>query len=289
MRVFLSSTYEDLREHRRVLIDTLQKMGDGFKVTAMEHFGADPRKPFELCQEKVAESDVYIGMFGWRYGNVEPGSKLSMTELEYRTALAKNKPTYLYFLAENQAVAPSLVDVGASATKIRRLKEEMTGRHVIQRFTTPEDLARLVVADLARSLREHRPEPFQGHSLDGPVGKEINPSHPYMLCHTWHRLSGGKWYEVQMYLDVYEDDPPERRRLIQAVERVVYQVHKSFIIPVVPMQNWEDNFLFEATVWGEFWVRGTIFFRDSAREPVSLLRYINLLPLEDISVRKEDE
>jgi hypothetical protein len=55
MKVFLSSSYEDLKAYRDVLLDTLQKMGDHLQVVAMEHFGADPRPALEVCQDKVSE------------------------------------------------------------------------------------------------------------------------------------------------------------------------------------------------------------------------------------------
>src|SRR5215203_1311373 len=142
MKAFLSSTYEDLKVHRAVLLDTLHKMGDHLRVIAMEHFGADPRPPLLLCQEKVSECDAYVGIFGWRYGSIDQGSRFSMTEIEYRTALAKNIPAFLYLMSEAQAVPPSAIDTGAGASKLRKFKQEITGRHVVQKFTTPEDLSR---------------------------------------------------------------------------------------------------------------------------------------------------
>ncbi len=275
MRVFLSSTYEDLKAHREVLMDTLRKMGDEVQTVAMEHFGSDPRSPYEVCQEKVSECDVYIGLFGWRYGSVEPKSRLSMTEIEYRTALAKGVPPYLYFLSEKQAVLPAAVDMGVAADKIRKLKEEMAGHHVVQTFTTPEDLSRLVVADLARHMQsgQARQEVME---VSGPVGPELNPGHPYLLCHAWDPVPDGEVYSARLYIDVYEDEEAERKKLLKAIDRVVYQLHKSFIIPVVPMQNWEEHFVLEIRIYGEFWVRSTIYLKDQERSPIQLTRYINL-------------
>lgn len=285
MKVFLSSSYEDLKAYRSVLLDTLQKMGDYLQIVAMEHFGADPRPALEVCQDKVAECDAYIGIFGWRYGSIDQTSRLSMTEIEYRTALARNIPTFLYLLSEDQAVPPATIDTGVGASKLRRLKREIAGRHVFQKFTTPEDLSRLVAADLGRHLRaevQHK-EPVD---ISGPVGPEVNSSHPYMLCHVNQpsdRFPGffgyGRertYHHIRLYIDLYTEEIGDRKELLQAVDRVVYQLHETFLIPVVPMQNWEECFVFDCWGWGEFWVRATIQFRDKASPPYHLTRFINL-------------
>ncbi len=285
MRVFLSSTYEDLKAHRGVLLDTLQKMGDHLRIVAMEYFGADPRPPLLVCQEKVSECDAYVGVFGWRYGSIDQESRLSMTEIEYRTALAKNIPAFLYLMSENQAVPPAAIDTGPGASKLKKLKQEMAGRHIFQRFTTPEDLSRLVVADLARHMSSAE-KPEEAVNVSGPVGPEINPGHPYILCHI-SRLWGGltkllaldptrSFYSVRLFIDVYTEEEEERRELFRVVDRVVYQFHESFTVPVVPMQNWEECFVYDCLIWGEIWFRATIYFKDPTISQIHLVRYINL-------------
>lgn len=208
-----------------------------------------------------------------------------MTEIEYRTALAKKIPTFLYLLSEGQAVPPANIDTGICAVKLKRLKKEIAGRHIFQKFTTPEDLGRLVAADLARHLHVEvqRKEEVD---ISGPIGPEVNSSHPYMLCHV-NRPSTDfpsffgygrerSYHQIYLYIDLYTEDDKDRRELLQAIDQVVYQLHETFIIPVVPMQNWEECFVFDCWGWGEFWVRATIQFKDEARPSLHLNRFINL-------------
>lgn len=277
MKVFLSSTYKDLQQHRRVLIDTLSKLGTNIVLVAMEYFGSNPLDPIQLSVQKVSESDVYIGVFGWRYGAVDRYSKMSITEIEYRTALAKGLPVLLYLSSENFPVIPTMVDTGRGATKIRNLRKEILERHTVQFFSTPEDLARLVTADLHCLLQNSsimRQSPMD--KIDKPVGPEINPTHPFMLCHLAKPSRIEHHYDVQLFIDLYEKDEAMYQHVMQSVDIVIYQLHESFRLPVVPMQNWRENFRLELRAWGEFWARATLFLKDGSSSPISMLRYINI-------------
>ena len=50
----------------------------------MESFGADDKPPMEKSLERVRASDVYLGIFGMRYGYIDSESGQSITELECR-------------------------------------------------------------------------------------------------------------------------------------------------------------------------------------------------------------
>src|SRR5688500_13124284 len=89
LRVYLSSTYQDLKDFRALVADGLQQLGH-FAV-GMEDYVADGARPLAKCIKDVAESEVYVGIFAWRYGYVpdEPANpkKLSIVELELETAI----------------------------------------------------------------------------------------------------------------------------------------------------------------------------------------------------------
>jgi hypothetical protein len=85
MRVFVSSTYDDLVEHRRAVDDALVRLN--LQSGRMEVFGAGPRAPVEKCLEEVANSDLFVGIYAHRYGFVPVDNRVSITELEYREAL----------------------------------------------------------------------------------------------------------------------------------------------------------------------------------------------------------
>ena len=71
MRSFVSSSFEDLKEHRAAAIRVLRQLGH--EVLAMEDLVAAASTPLNKVLEMVGRSDAYVGLFGWRYGYV-PGA-----------------------------------------------------------------------------------------------------------------------------------------------------------------------------------------------------------------------
>src|SRR5436189_5066456 len=71
MRIFVSSSFEDLREHRAAAIRVLRQLGH--EVLAMEDMIAASAAPLPKVLEMVDRSEAYVGVFAWRYGYV-PGT-----------------------------------------------------------------------------------------------------------------------------------------------------------------------------------------------------------------------
>jgi len=153
MRVFLSSTYEDLAAHRQSV--ELSLSISGIPYNAMEHFGAVPTPPLKTCLDVVKASDVFLGVIGVRYGSSPGKAVLSYSEREYRGAKAAKLPILMFLIdMRNAAVAPHFVS-GESPEQQRRLaefKKRAKAGHTVTYFTTPEDLARVVLASLIRQF-----------------------------------------------------------------------------------------------------------------------------------------
>ena len=89
MTIYLSSTYEDLKDYRRIVYEALRK--SGYDVIAMEDYVAKDQRPVDKCLRDVERADLYVGLFGFRYGYIPPthhnnSDVLSITELELRHA-----------------------------------------------------------------------------------------------------------------------------------------------------------------------------------------------------------
>lgn len=68
--IYLSSTYEDLKDHRRVVYEALRKAGH--QVFAMEDYVATDQRPVEQCLKGVEEADSYVELFSFRFGYMLP-------------------------------------------------------------------------------------------------------------------------------------------------------------------------------------------------------------------------
>jgi HEAT repeat protein len=141
-RVYVSSTFEDLRECREKVRLILQQLGH--TDVAMETYVAGPERPVEKCLADVAASDLYIGIFAWRYGYIPPGHDLAITELEYRAAVEHEKDCLIFLLDEEAPWPPKFVDDDKAS--IRRLRGQLAADHTCSFFGTADQLAALAGA-----------------------------------------------------------------------------------------------------------------------------------------------
>ncbi len=139
--VFISSTYTDLKEHRRAVWEVLE----GFKVAVrgMENFGARTEAPLVTCLAEVEQSDVYVGIIAFRLGSVDKASNKSFTQLEYERACELGKEILVYFADEQEACFRYAdIDVDPqSCARLTEFKKNLRERHTFDKFSTPEDLA----------------------------------------------------------------------------------------------------------------------------------------------------
>ena len=138
-KVFVSSTYLDLKEYRESVRQILREMK--FEDVAMEYFTAEDQRPVDKCLSEVASCDLYIGIFAWRYGHIPPGETKSITELEYRKAVATGKECLIFLVDTKKPWIPEYIDKGENYSKLESLKIELSNKHVKHPFNSPQDLA----------------------------------------------------------------------------------------------------------------------------------------------------
>lgn len=148
--VFVSSTYKDLVPCREAVKDQITRLDMRFR--GMEHFGADPHMaPAAKIVEEVRAADVYLGIFGVRYGYIDQATGLSMTELEFNEAKGTGKPMLLYVIHEDAPVKVSDIESNPQGKeKLDSLKKRILSQHTVYQFSDREDLARQVYQDLGK-------------------------------------------------------------------------------------------------------------------------------------------
>jgi len=90
-RVFVSSTWEDLRPERQAIFSALHNHPQ-VKFVGMEDFGSRDEDTHKASVAGVTDSDLYVGIIGGRYGS-------GITEEEYREASRQERPRLIYFKA----------------------------------------------------------------------------------------------------------------------------------------------------------------------------------------------
>jgi tetratricopeptide (TPR) repeat protein len=139
-KVFVSSTWLDLQPERKAVEAAIHRMRKpGF--IGMEYFGSRDETTQRASLDEVDGSDVYVGIFAARYGS-------GITEDEYRRARERKMHCLIYFKAESSITLDKVERDTAQSARLDKLKAELRESHTVSEFTTPEDLATKVAADL---------------------------------------------------------------------------------------------------------------------------------------------
>ena len=165
MKVYISSTFLDLREHRGKVAQVLRRMGH--TPVVMEDYVTEDKRPLAKCMADVGAADLYLGVFAWRYGHVPTRGtkpkelpegvvfgKTSITECEYRHAAEKKIPRLVFLLQDSAPWSPPLMDAhtgdNEAGKRIRVFRDHLRNRQLVSDFTTPDELAALVGAAVYR-------------------------------------------------------------------------------------------------------------------------------------------
>jgi len=159
LRVYVSSTFSDLQEHRQAVCESILRAGA--QPVVMEQFGASSEPPREVCRDQVRHSDVMVLVVGHRYGAVLPGEDISITEFEFSTARKFGVPILAFILDDNYPWQPQLIDHGDVAARLKRFKERLRSDLIVGYFTSPSDLAVRVLQALYAFRSERGLEPIE--------------------------------------------------------------------------------------------------------------------------------
>lgn len=204
MRIFVSSTFEDLREHRAAAIRVLRQLGH--EVLAMEDMVAAADTPLAKVLEMVDRAEAYIGIFAWRYGYVpqpaatltplsglpgaQPGTT-SITHCEYLRARQNGLPVLAFLLDERAPWPPTMIDghqrgSGApeDAARIRELRAQLQQERIVAWFSTPADLEARVAAGITMTGLSRQIDLAECASLSmGPGSAPLNDSGGHAIAH----------------------------------------------------------------------------------------------------------
>ncbi|MBF0536592.1 MAG: DUF4062 domain-containing protein [Nitrospirae bacterium] len=147
VKVYISSTYEDLKDYRDAVMKALRKI-EAQHVNMEDYYAKDDR-PVDVCLADVAKCDIYVGIFARRYGFIPDDYTQSITELEYRKAVELNKPTFNFLLKDEVDWPNQYCAIDNDKRWLNKLKDELKGKKTVAWFTGCHDLAQEVMAAVA--------------------------------------------------------------------------------------------------------------------------------------------
>ena len=119
--IFISSTYEDLKDERQALVGVA--LESNFIPVGMEQFHAAPTSQWNVITKMIDECDLYLLIIGGRYGTIEEETGISYTEKEYNYAKNKKLPV-LVLIKDPLSIIESKKDTGKDKfDKMKKLED----------------------------------------------------------------------------------------------------------------------------------------------------------------------
>jgi hypothetical protein len=137
--VFISSTFEDLKTHRRKIWDLLETFD--VDVRGMERFGARKEAPLITCLSEVEQCDIFVGILALRLGSIDEDSGKSFTQREYERAYELNREILIYMIDEKDSlVSLQNIDFDEKREKLISFKSILRDRHTVDFYVSEDDL-----------------------------------------------------------------------------------------------------------------------------------------------------
>lgn len=199
--VMISSTSLDLPKHRDAASRAISLLS--LNPIGMEKLAASGRDAIEASYKLVDEAEVYVGIFGFRYGFVPPDTtrnpdQKSITELEYRRARERGIPVFCFFM-DKAHPGPETAEEGedffeqteAGREKLKALKNEIGQDMGVKWFKNPDELQHQIYHALDLAIKEgiikteSDAPPAPPDSVLLPALPTPYEPHPYRLTQTF--------------------------------------------------------------------------------------------------------
>ncbi|PBP63353.1 hypothetical protein CCL21_27500 [Pseudomonas syringae] len=151
-QIFVSSTYNDLKEPRDLVIKAILEMGH--IPVGMEMFSAADEEQWSIIQRQIDQSDYYVLIMANRYGSVT-AENISYTEKEYDYARSLQIPC-LGFILESSASWPTdYTDTEADKVDSLRLFREKVKQRPVSFWKNFDDLYGKCAVALMKAFTTH--------------------------------------------------------------------------------------------------------------------------------------
>jgi HEAT repeat protein len=153
LQIFISGTQDDLQPERQAVAETIRALGH--TPLMAETYGAQPMPSYDAIREMIARADIYLGVYGARYGSLKMESGVSVTEFEF-TEFRRTRPSRILVYVKD------CTPEDEQAAFLGRVQDFKAGYFRRPRFTNPAQLAEWVKEDLAQLIARVVHEKLRG-------------------------------------------------------------------------------------------------------------------------------
>lgn len=150
-QVFLSSTFADLQEERRIAIQTLMEID--CIPAGMELFPALDEEQFEFIKRVIDDSDYYLLIIGGRYGSLSE-TGISYTEMEYDYAIERGIKVIALIHGSPEKLIAEKIEMSPDARqKLDGFRARAQTGRLVKFWNDPKELSGLVATSLPKTIK----------------------------------------------------------------------------------------------------------------------------------------
>jgi hypothetical protein len=155
-QVFVSSTFEDLKEERQAVLKGVLELDH--MPAGMELFPASDDAAWRLICDVIDASDYYALIIGGRYGSLDEEG-IGYTEKEYDYAVLRKKPVIplLHSNPDNLPRGKTETDITAWK-KLEAFRRKVESRHTCVYWGTANELKAQLILGLTATIKRHPAE-----------------------------------------------------------------------------------------------------------------------------------
>lgn len=148
-QVFVSSTFTDLKEERKAIIEGL--LNAKYIPAGMEMFSASNDEQFKYIKKIIDTCDYYVLIVGARYGSINSSTGRSFTEQEYDYAVEKGIPV-LAFLHDDPYNLPVEKRDDENRKLLEQFRSKASDGRLCKMWHTSSELIASVIISLGEEV-----------------------------------------------------------------------------------------------------------------------------------------
>lgn len=152
-QVFISSTYTDLIEERKKIVDVI--LTAGCIPVGMENFIATDQEQLNVIKRIIDLCDYYVLIIGGRYGSIDPSTGKSYTELEYEYAIEKGIPVLAFAINDTVNLSDDKKEaLDSNKARLALFREKALTNRLAGIWGNKDELAYKVFAAITNAKQE---------------------------------------------------------------------------------------------------------------------------------------
>ncbi len=164
LRIFVSSTFEELSCYRAAVTRAIISAGD--IPEDMLYWPAAEERPLDESLRRVRGADLVILLIGHAYGHIPHGSRKSITELEFDEALARGIPIVPFRVSPDYPWLPKWIESDPDRARLlNAFLDKASQRLTFKSYSSAESLELLVTQAVVAFRARRTSVPTQNHRI----------------------------------------------------------------------------------------------------------------------------